>query len=52
MDWETKVLRRLERHVESLSGNMNSSESTFNELGWEEASVLVLQRRVRDLQSE
>ena len=52
LDWETKVLMRLERHIESLSGNQRSLANPPSELGWEEASVRVLQNRVRDLQSE
>jgi hypothetical protein len=46
------VVKRVERHVESLSGNLNSPANHLNELGWEEASVRVLQSRVRSIQSE
>lgn len=49
-DWETIVLKRVERHVESLSGDPNSSQlDTLNESGWEEAALLALRRRIRDL---
>ena len=48
MDWETKVVKRLERHVESLSANPISTATPLSDLGWEEASVRVLQSRFRD----
>jgi len=52
MDWETKVVRRVERHVELLLPDSNSQVDTLNELGWEEASLLALRRRIEDLKSE
>lgn len=48
-DWETIVLKRVERHVESLSGDPDSQLGTGNESGWEEAALLALRRRIRDL---
>ncbi len=48
-DWETIVLKRVERHVESLSGDTDSQLDTGNESGWEEAALLALRRRIRDL---
>jgi hypothetical protein len=51
MDWETKVLKRVERHVESLLAKPTSGTDTPDEVGWEEASLLALRRRVADLNS-
>ena len=51
-DWETIVLKRVERHVESLSGDTNSPSHTPNQSGWEEAALLALRRRIRDLKAE
>ena len=47
MDWETKVVQRLERHVKSLTAHPDSPATPLSDLGWEEASVRVLQSRVR-----
>jgi hypothetical protein len=52
MDWETKVVKRVERHVESLLVNPDSPVDTLDELGWEEASLLALQRRIGNLKPE
>jgi hypothetical protein len=52
MGWETKVLKRVERHVESLTVSPTSGSDALNEVGWEEASLLALRRRVADLHSE
>jgi hypothetical protein len=46
MDWEAKVLKRIERHVESLSANPTAQVDPLNGHGWEEASILALTRRV------
>jgi hypothetical protein len=46
MDWEAKVLKRVEHHVESLSANPAAQADTLNGHGWEEASILALRRRV------
>ena len=46
MDWEAKVLKRVERHVESLSANPTAQVGALNEHGWEEASILALRSRV------
>jgi hypothetical protein len=51
-DWETIVLKRVERHVESLSGDTNSCVDAPNPSGWEEAALLALRRRIRDLKAE
>jgi len=51
-DWETIVLKRVERHVESLSGDANSCVDAPNQSGWEEAALLALRRRIRDLKAE
>ena len=48
-DWETIVLKRVERHVESLSDDSNTQLDAPNESGWEEAALLALRRRIRDL---
>ena len=48
-DWETIVLKRVERHVESLSDDPDSRSDARNESGWEEAALLALRRRIRDL---
>lgn len=52
MDWETKVVKRLARHVESLSANPISTATSLSELGWEEVSIRVLQSRVRERYSK
>ena len=51
-DWETIVIKRVERHVESLSGDTNSCLDARNQPGWEEAALLALRRRIRDLKAE
>lgn len=51
-DWETIVLKRVERHVESLAADPNSPIDPPNAPGWEEAALLALQRRIRDLKAE
>ena len=51
-DWETIVLKRVERHVESLSVDSNSQLDAPNQSGWEEAALLALRRRIRDLKAE
>jgi hypothetical protein len=49
MDWETIVLKRVERHVESLSDDPESRSEARNESGWEEPALVALRRRIRDL---
>ena len=51
-DWETIVLKRVERHVESLSSDASSQSDAPNQSGWEEAALLALRRRIRDLKAE
>lgn len=51
-DWETIALKRVERHVELLSGDHDSSLDGPSDSGWEETVLLALRRRLRDLKSE
>jgi hypothetical protein len=51
-DWETITLRRVARHVESLSGDPDSPVDPSHDCGWEEAALLALRRRIRDFKSE
>lgn len=51
-DWETIVLKRVERHVESLSAGADAQQDPQNEPGWEETALLALRRRIRDLKAE
>jgi hypothetical protein len=51
-DWETIALRRVARHVESLSGDPDSPADPLHDCGWEEAALLALRRRIRDFKSE
>jgi hypothetical protein len=51
-DWETIVLKRVERHVESLSADAGSSQDSMDPPGWEETALLALRRRIRDLKAE
>lgn len=51
-DWETIVLRRIERHVESLSDSPSSQLEPHNQPGWEEVGLMALRRRILDLKSE
>lgn len=51
-DWETIVLKRVERHVESLSRDSGSALDPLNQPGWEEAALFALRRRIRDLKAE
>ena len=51
-DWETIVLKRVERHVESLSGGPDAQQDPLNESGWEESALLTLRRRLRDLKTQ
>lgn len=47
MDWETKVVRRVESSVASLNGNPLSDEKATRDFGWEAASLQVLRRRLK-----
>lgn len=52
MDWESKVLSRIQRRVTSLVTAEGAGPESTPELGWEEASLIVLQRRVGTLKSD
>jgi len=50
-DWETIALRRVARHVESLSDDLDLPSDPLHDRGWEEAVLHALRRRIRDLKS-
>jgi len=50
--WETIVLRRVARRVESLSSDAESATGDPQDHGWEQAALLALRRRVRELEPE
>lgn len=50
--WETIVLRRVAQRVESLSGEAEAATGPAADHGWEEAALLALRRRVRELKPE
>jgi len=50
-DWETIVLKRVERHVESLSASPDAQQEALHGSGWEETALLALRRRIRDLKT-
>jgi hypothetical protein len=50
-DWETIVLKRVERHVESLSARPDAQQDALSGSGWEEPALLALRRRIRDLKT-
>jgi hypothetical protein len=51
-DWETIVLRRMADRVNSLSGGPDSLADPSRDHGWEQAALLALRRRVRQLKPE
>jgi len=51
-NWEAIVLKRVERHVESLSHDPTSPSSLSSEAGWEDGVLVALRRRIRDLKAE
>jgi hypothetical protein len=51
-DWETIVLRRMADRVKSLSDDPLSPSQPSRDLGWEEAALLALRRRIRHLESK
>jgi hypothetical protein len=51
-DWETIVLKRVERHVKSLSVETTESASPAQDPGWEQSALVALRRRIRDLKSD
>jgi len=52
MDWETKVLMRVEHHVAMLAGSERGRVPAARHPGWEEASLVALRRRVHGLKKE
>lgn len=51
-NWETIALRRVARHVESLSGDPDSPADPSHDRGWEEAALRALRRRIQGLRSK
>jgi len=51
-DWETIVLKRIERHVEAVSAGISEPSATTDQPGWEDAALLALRRRIRDLKTD
>lgn len=50
-DWETIALRRIARRVELMPAAGVTSGATGADLGWEEAAVNALRRRLGELKS-
>ena len=48
-DWEMIVLQRMAGRVQSLSGESAPGTCTSNEGSWEDAALLTLRRRMKDL---
>lgn len=51
-DWEMIVLQRMAERVKSLSGEPAPGIGTASDGNWEEAALLTLQRRMKDLQAK
>ena len=51
MDWETKVVRRIARHVSLLPGDHVAQVDASNKVGWERAALVALRRRMRGPES-
>jgi hypothetical protein len=51
-DWETIALQRVAGHVESLLPGDGSSPNPVEAHGWEQAALLALRRRLRQLKSD
>ena len=51
-DWEMIVLQRMTERVNSLSGESAPGTGTARDGNWEEAALLTLQRRMKDLQAK
>ena len=51
VDWETKVLMRVESHVELLTRGGAVQTPDTRHLDWEKASLVALQRRLRGLKT-
>jgi len=52
VDWEMIVLQRMAGRVQSLSGESAPETCPANEGSWEEAALLTLRRRMKDLPSK
>jgi len=48
-DWEMIVLQRMAERVKSLSGESVPGKSIGSDGSWEEAALLALRRRIKDL---
>jgi hypothetical protein len=46
MDWDTKVLKRVTHHVESLAEGPPAGGGRKERFGWEEAALRALRRRI------
>lgn len=51
-DWEMIVLQRMAERVNSLSGEPAPGTGTAGDGNWEEAALLTLRRRMKDLQAK
>ncbi|MDQ1241292.1 MAG: hypothetical protein QG550_543 [Pseudomonadota bacterium] len=51
-NWETIVLQRMARRIESLSGEPTPGVTADGDGGWEEAALRALRRRIQGLQSK
>jgi len=52
MNWESIVLKRVARRVNSLSSDADSSLEPSRDRGWEEAALLAIRRRIGDFKPE
>ncbi len=50
-NWEAIVLQRMAERVRSLSGEPALGTASDSDGGWEEAALLALRRRMKDLDS-
>ena len=50
-DWETIALRRVAHRVESLLPGDGSSADPWRDHGWEQAALVALRRRLREMKS-
>jgi hypothetical protein len=47
MDWETKVLKRMERRLNTLSLDHGHHDGGAADLDWEKASIMALRSHIR-----